>query len=78
VSERELLIEAATSAHRERDASGRILPSPAWMDLAGDDREALFDAQVRSRLLEAALDGRGLSSTGRTVLRRALDLGQAK
>jgi hypothetical protein len=72
----ELLIEAATGAFRERDASGRILPSPAWMDLSEGDRERLFKHQIESRLLESSLDPKGLSSTARAVLGRLPHLGQ--
>jgi hypothetical protein len=72
----EILIEAATGAFRERDASGRILPSPAWMDLSEGDRETLFRHQLGSRLLERSLDPKGLSSTARAVLSRLQHLGQ--
>lgn len=68
--ERDLLIEAAASAHRERDTTGRILPSPAWLDLAPADRDAAFERQLEARWLEAALDPEGLSTTARAVLDR--------
>ena len=74
--ERDELIEATLSAHRERSREGRILPSPAWADLPPDDREAAFDAQRASRVLEAAYDGGGLNSTVRAVVERILGLGQ--
>ncbi len=67
---RDELIEAAASAFRERDAAGRILPSPAWWDLSPDDREAAFDVQMASRTLERIVDPEGLSSTCRAVLER--------
>lgn len=67
---RELLIEQALSAFRERNAHGRILPSPAWWDLAAEDREAVFMRQIESRLTERALDAAGLSTTVRAVLER--------
>lgn len=66
-----VLVEAAITAFRERDRQGRILPSPAWADLAPAEREALFDAQAVARGLEAALDDDGMSSTARVVARRA-------
>jgi hypothetical protein len=68
--ERDALIEATLTAFRERDASGRILPSPAWMDLPPADREAAFDAQVAARRLEAALDDDGRNATVRVVAER--------
>jgi hypothetical protein len=69
-AEREALIAAATSAHRARDADGRVLPHPAWLDLDADGRRAAFDATELARALEAAADARGLSATGRAVLAR--------
>jgi hypothetical protein len=71
-AERELLVAAATSAHRARDADGRPLAHPAWMDLDEAGRRAAFDETLALRELEAAADARGLSSTGRAVLGRIL------
>ena len=51
---KDLLIEKAVSAFRERDAWGRILPSPSWLDLPAEDRDALFARQLESRLIERA------------------------
>jgi hypothetical protein len=65
----DILIEAAVSAYRDRDASGRILPSPAWWDLPPDSRQELFDRQLKSRLLERASTRDGMSTTVRSVLR---------
>ncbi len=70
---RDLLIEKASSAFRERNAAGRILPPPSWFDLAPADREALFDLQLESRLIERALHGNGLSTTVQAVLSRLPD-----
>ena len=67
---RDLLIEKASSAFRERNAAGLILPSPSWFDLAPVDREALFDLQLESRLIERALHSNGLSTTVQAVLSR--------
>ncbi len=67
---RELLIEQAASAFRERDVEGRILTSPAWWDLAPGDRDALYTAQAESRVIERTLDSGGLSATVRAVLVR--------
>jgi len=73
----EVLLEAATSAFRERvAASGRIQPSPAWWDLAPAERGALFGRQLASRVLERAVDLRGLSTTARAVLDRLPWVGQ--
>lgn len=67
----EALIEAATTAFRERDpATGRILPSPAWWDLSPADRERLFERQLASRAVESAIADDGLSTTARAVLDR--------
>ncbi len=70
---RELLIENASSAFRERNAYGRILPSASWFDLTPADRESLFDLQLESRLIERALDLKGLSTTVQAVLSRLRD-----
>ncbi len=67
---RDLLMEQALSAFRERSASGRILPSPSWFDLAPADREALFDLQLESRIFERALSRSGMSTTVQAVLTR--------
>jgi hypothetical protein len=64
------LIEAVTTAHRDRDADGRITPSAAWMDLDEADRAEAFTATAELRRLEAALDPAGLSTTARAVLAR--------
>jgi hypothetical protein len=64
------LIEQVIGAFRARDVDGRIQASPAWHDLAADEREAAFEATVQQRQLEAALDPEGLSSTARAVLAR--------
>jgi hypothetical protein len=66
----EVLLEAATSAFRERDAFGRLKPSPAWADLTEAQRRTLFDRQAIARLVERAADPQGLSSTARAVLDR--------
>ncbi len=67
---KDLLIEEAVSAFREHNAWGRTLPSPAWLDLPPTGREALFDRQLASRIIERALDPSGRSSTVRAVLTR--------
>ncbi len=67
---KDLLIETATSAFRERNSWGRILPSPAWSDLPAEDRTVLFERQLESRIVERALDAQGLSQTVHSVLSR--------
>ena len=74
--DRDDLIEAAVSAHRDRSRDGRILPSPAWADLPPGDREAAFDLQAASRRLEAAFAENGLNATVRAVVERAGGLTQ--
>ena len=72
----EVLLEAATTAHRERDTYGRLKPSPAWADLAPAQRNELFQRQQVARLIERAVDPQRLSSTARAVLDRIALLGQ--
>ena len=67
---KEILMEEAVSAYRERAATGRILPSPAWRDLPPESREELFQRQLESRIFERAIAQDGMSSTVRSVLRR--------
>ena len=67
---KDLLIEEAASAFRERNSWGRILPSPAWWDLSAEERDALYTHQLQSRIIERALDPTGLSTTARSVLAR--------
>jgi hypothetical protein len=74
--DRELLVETAATAYRERDALGRILVSPAFLDLAPSDRETLFAQQLDSRIIERAVDPAGLSSTARAVLARLPSIDQ--
>lgn len=75
-NELETLFEAATSASREHDAEGRIVPSPHWADLSPTQREELFARVLESRKLEAAADPGGLSTTARTVVTRISSLPQ--
>lgn len=64
------LIEAATTAWRPRDARLEVRAHPAFWDLDAAGRVELHAATERQRLLEAACDPRGLSTTGRAVLAR--------
>jgi hypothetical protein len=67
---RDDLIEAASGAWRTRERSGAIRPSGAWLDLDADGRREAHDAATQARILEAALDPDGLSTTARGVLAR--------
>lgn len=67
---KDLLIEQAASAFRERNTWGRILPSPAWQDLSPADRDTVFARQLASRVVESALHPNALSATVRAVLDR--------
>jgi hypothetical protein len=70
--ERALLIEALCSAHRDTDLEGKLLACPAWHDLDGSGR--LEGARIAAglRQMEAALDPRGLSTTGHAVMRHIM------
>ena len=68
--ERESLVAAVTTAHRERGPRGEIRGHRAFYDLDEAGRVEAFDETARQRALEAALDARGLSSTARAVLAR--------
>ncbi|MFT5732411.1 MAG: hypothetical protein ACJA2W_001606 [Planctomycetota bacterium] len=64
------LIQAVTSAHRERDRSGIVLEHPGWHDLGPSERRRAFEATLLARRLESAVHPDGLSSTAEAVLRR--------
>ena len=64
----EIVIEAAISARRERDKEGRVVPSPAWLDLGPEAREELYRLQLVTRLMEKALEG--VSGTVQAVMAR--------
>ena len=66
----QLLIESVAGAWRDRDASGRAVPPPAWWDLPPDERLLAFDAQAATRELECAVDPEGRSGTVRAVMQR--------
>ena len=67
--ERSAIIEAVTTAHRERVA-GQIIDSSAWHDLEPDERIEAFERSVVQRRVEAALDAAGHSATVQAVLAR--------
>ncbi len=68
----EPLIEAAAGAWRPRGSDGGVRPHPAWHDLDDEGRVRAFELALRSRVVEAAVDAEGLSTTARAVLRRIL------
>ncbi|MEP7119989.1 MAG: hypothetical protein ABJE95_03725 [Byssovorax sp.] len=69
-SDREALIEALAGAYRARDPHGAISSHPAFFDLDDAGRIEAFEAAQRLRVVEAALDPDGLSTTARAVLAR--------
>ena len=69
-AERARLVEQAASAWRPRERDGAVRAHPAWHDLDDEGRRELFEVTRRLRMLEAALDEDGLSSTARAVLAR--------
>jgi len=66
------LLEAAVTPFRERDAWGRILPSPAFMDLPPSMREELAALQAQAREVERALHPLGWSGTVQAVMGRII------
>jgi hypothetical protein len=68
--EREVLLEAALTVHRERDSEGRVSPPSAWFDLPPEALDDLFAHQLLAREMERGIDPRGMSGTVRSVLAR--------
>lgn len=68
----EVLLEAATTVRREQDLAGRLIPPPAWWDLAPATLDELFRRQVFAREVERALDPAGRSGTVKAVMGRIL------
>jgi hypothetical protein len=68
--DRDELVEAVAGAYRGRDPQGGLRWHPGFYDLDDEGRVAAFDAARRSRVMEAALDPEGLSTTARAVLKR--------
>ena len=63
------LIEQVAGAYRPRSRD-ELRYHPAWHDLDEAGRIEAYERARRSRTLEAALDPRGLSTTGRAVMAR--------
>ena len=74
MSEREAdaLIESSVTAHRERDADGRLRPPPEWWDLAPDALDELYRRQLLSRRIERLINPLGQSATVKAVRARLL------
>lgn len=68
--ERDALLEAAASAYRDQDSEGRLIPPPAWWDMAPEQRDELFRVQLATRQMEVA--AMGTSGTVRAVMRRIM------
>lgn len=68
--ERESLVAAVTSAHRERGPHGEIRSHRAFHDLDEAGRAEAFEETLRVRAIEAAAVPSGLSTTARAVLAR--------
>lgn len=69
-AERERLIEQVVTAHRHRDPRTLApLEAPAFADLDEASRVQAFEEASMARVLEAALDPAGLSTTAHAVLR---------
>jgi len=61
--DRALLVEEAASAWRPHTPDGQTLEHPAWADLDPDGRQAAAEEALVMRVLEAALDPDGYSTT---------------
>jgi hypothetical protein len=66
----DVLVEAALTAYRERDAEGLPLVPPEWWDLSPEGRENVYRRQLEARRVESLLDERGWSATVKAVLAR--------
>jgi hypothetical protein len=71
-ADRDALIEASVTAHRETDREGRLIPPAAWWDLSPADAEELYRRQVVTRALERATAPAGHSTTVEAVLGKIL------
>ena len=70
-AEREALIEAVTTAHRTIDPFTRMVRGhEAFHDLDEEARRIAYERTLATRVIERALDPRGLSTTARAVLVR--------
>ena len=67
MTDHEMLIKEATTAWRPRTPDGQILDHPSWADLDTAARQQVFEETLVMRVLEAALDPDGYSTTVRAV-----------
>ena len=74
--EQDALVEAAVSAHRERDPEGRLQPPAEWWDLPAGALDELFVQQVAAREVERVMDRDGRSTTVEAVIRRIRSMGR--
>jgi hypothetical protein len=70
MTEEEARIEMVAAAWRDRDRDGGVIWHFAWHDLSPGARVEAARLAARQRVLEAALDPQGLSTTGRAVMER--------
>jgi len=68
--ERDELMAAVTTAHRERGPHGEIKGHRAFYDLDDASRAQVFEQTVSLRALEAAANPTSLRTTARAVLAR--------
>lgn len=68
--DREGLIEQVVSAWRPSDRDGGPVAHPAWHDLDEGGRREAFARTQQARVMEAALDPEGFTTTARAVLAR--------
>jgi hypothetical protein len=73
MTDREALVEEAAGAWRQTSPV-EVRPHPAWADLDTAGRLEVYEITRVLRLLEAALDPAGLSTTARAVLARIAPL----
>lgn len=75
--EREALIEAVTTAHRMIDPFTRMVRGhEAFHDLDEEGRRIAYERTLATRVIERALDPRGLSTTAHAVLARLRNSGR--
>jgi hypothetical protein len=68
--EEEALVEAVSTAWRPRGVDGTLRAHPAWHDLDAEGRTRAYEEARATRVIEAALDPEGYSTTVHAVLSR--------
>jgi hypothetical protein len=74
-AERDALISALTSAHRDRTPHGEVRFAREFYDLDDAGRTEAFEATRVLRVIDAALSPDGTTSTSRAVLARIRGIG---